>query len=163
MKRFTTRTSTAKWYLQLMLAIAPLALMLSPALQNPAAAQAGSEGGSIGKQNKSVGGTEENAETVHPSRPRAQRAFHSPIANAVPSPCRGMAGNWNWSSGGVAIVGAGGTLKKGDLTATWTCKGGDVHIVWNHGYIDDLKLDPDAGKLSGKNNRGFGISGARTN
>lgn len=74
-----------------------------------------------------------------------------------------MAGNWSWSTGGTAIISGGGTLKKGDLTASWTCKGGDVHIVWSHGYIDDLKLDPEAGKLSGKNNRGFGISGTRTN
>ena len=148
-----------RWWLRLSL----LAAVLTFAGQPPVFAQAGSEGGVIGKQNKSAAGADESPPPRATPPANSRRPAGKSASPDASSPCRGLPGNWNWSTGGVAIVSAGGTLKKGALTGSWTCKGGDVNIVWSHGYVDRLKLDPVEGKLSGKNNRGFGISGTRVN
>jgi hypothetical protein len=134
------------------------ALMLVATLHvSLALAQGGSAGGSIGKQGKSASGAnEEPAPAPPPSRSKLRRS-----SSEADSSCRGMSGKWSWSTGGETVIRSSGTLSKGELTGKWTCKSGDVLILWSHGYTDRLVLSANEGRMAGKNQLGLPISGRR--
>jgi hypothetical protein len=119
---------------------------------NTILAEPGSVGGTIGKQGKTVSGGNEK-----------EAAPNRATSGETSSPCLGLVGVWSWSTGGETTIKPGGTLSKGELTGTWTCKGGQVVIVWKHGYVDQLSLSARDGHLTGKNQLGFTISGNRKN
>jgi hypothetical protein len=124
----------------------------------PASALAqGSAGGSIGKQGKSASGETTEA-PAPPARSKTRRTSARDERDGD-SPCRGLAGRWSWSTGGETTIRSSGTLSKGDLNGTWTCKDGQVVIRWSHGYTDRLEFND--GRLSGKNQLGFTITGRR--
>lgn len=115
--------------------IAVLALShLALANLSSALAQAGSIGGTIGKQDKSISGSEEA------DRPRAVPRPKQPPASAEQtSPghsCGRIVGRWSWYLGvselvfhkdGTALHPASGTAGK------WTCAGNTVNVVWGTG------------------------------
>jgi hypothetical protein len=105
-------------------------------------AQAGSTGGTIGKQNKSVSGSDEGA------APRREVA--KPPGQAS-SPCAKLPGTWSWFVNGDVTIRANGTHVQGNLTGTWTCSNGQVVLVWSHGFTDRLTLSPDGNNLDGSN------------
>jgi hypothetical protein len=99
-----------------------------------ALAQAGSIGGTIGKQDKSISGSEQA------DRPRAAPHPKQPAAKAQEtSPghfCGRIVGRWSWYLGvsesvfhkdGTALHPASGTAGK------WTCAGNTVNVVWGNG------------------------------
>jgi hypothetical protein len=144
---------------------APLAITLIFS-SSMAFAQAGSTGGVIGKQGKSISGAEESVEPLRIIRKREPRRSSSsetakPKSRETSSPCRQLTGIWFWSTGGQTTFKADGTLAKGQLTGKWSCTNGQVEIVWSHGFVDKLALSPGDGKLRGKNNLGYGVSGSR--
>lgn len=121
----------------------------------------GSAGGSIGKQGKSASGESEEAKPTPPARVPARRRAANTETRDADTSCRGLAGKWSWSTGGETVIRSSGTLSKGELTGKWTCKSGEVVILWSHGYTDRLTLSGEDGRLSGKNQLGFTITGRR--
>jgi hypothetical protein len=113
-----------------------LAALLHLAFGNPpsAFAQAGSIGGTIGKQDKSISGGEEA------EKPRAAPVPKQPAAKGQEAStgrsCGKIVGTWSWYLGvsqsvfhkdGTALHPASGTPGK------WTCAGNTVNVVWGSG------------------------------
>jgi hypothetical protein len=126
-----------------------------------ALAQAGSVGGTIGKQDKSISGGEET------DRPRAAR---HPARSAAKAPetssdrsCNRIVGTWSWYLGvsdsvfhkdGTALHPASGT------TGKWSCAGNTVNVVWGSGSAartDRMTLSQDGNSISVVSPWGGGI------
>jgi hypothetical protein len=105
-----------------------------------ARAQAGSTGGTIGKQNKSVSGSEEGT----------GRPLKSPRKANV-SGCAKAIGTWGWFNGGTTIIKADGTATSEAATANWSCINGQVVITWSTGWNDRLSISADGNHLEGTN------------
>jgi hypothetical protein len=111
-----------------------LLALLAFGFANPssALAQAGSIGGTIGKQDKSISGSEEAPRaTSHPKRLAARTQQTSSGRS-----CGRIVGTWSWYLGvsvsvfhkdGTALHPASGTPGK------WTCTGDTVSVVWGNG------------------------------
>ena len=117
----------------------------------PAMAQAGSTGGTVGKQDKSVSGGEE------PAAPKSQphKSASAPAAEkSKSSGCGQVVGAYKGYSGIITVIKADGTatLATGQ-EGNWTCASGQVTIVWNHGFTDHLT--PKPGGFSAVNNLGW--------
>ena len=127
-----------------------------------ALAQAGSTGGAIGKQDKSVSGGSPAVEpTRAPKEPRRHRSTNDTPAKTKGASCGRIAGTWQWWTGGETVFRMDGTAKHtSGLTATWTCSDGNYVVSWSTG-IDKLKISPDGKRLDGSNNFGFHASGIR--
>lgn len=127
-------------------------------------AQGGTVGGTIGKQRKSVSGGDEPTERRRaappPRRKTAPATGSRTSRQPAASRCGRAAGTWAWFNGGTVTIGAGGTASSGSLTASWSCMGGQIIIVWSHGYTDRLTLSPDGNRLSGTNGI-IAVSGRR--
>jgi hypothetical protein len=140
-----------------------------------AVAQAGSTGGTIGKQGKSVSGSEPEAKPPsavrkpnkrgeNPSPPAAAivPSAQSPGTPATASPCAGTVGIWSWFIGGDVVIKTNGTVEAvNGLTARWQCNDGLIVMTWSNGFVDRLTLSSDRTKLSGTNNWGLGVSATR--
>ena len=151
-----------------LLLAAAAALALACAQPHAAAAQAGSTGGSIGKQGKSVSGGESPPEPRRaapqpaPARPATSRRSETPRAAEAASPCAGVAGVWTWFVGGDAVFKPNGAVEAvNGLTARWTCRDGIFTVTWVNGFVDRLTLSSDRSRLSGTNNLGFTVTGTR--
>lgn len=103
-------------------------------------AQAGSTGGTIGKQDKSISGGAES------DRPRAAPQPNRSAAKTQETPsgrsCNRIVGTWSWYLGvsdvifhkdGSALHPASGA------TGKWSCAGDTVNVVWN--YQGTLRTD----------------------
>jgi hypothetical protein len=120
------------------------------AQQQVAFAQAGSTGGVIGKQDKSVSGSEE------PQAPSPARSASKPsnVTSAKHSEesggCGRIVGRWTWSNNLDVIVKSSRTA---DATngghATLTCDGGMYVFKWNSGNATRMTLAADGKRLSG--------------
>ena len=114
-------------------------------------AQAGSIGGSVGKQDKTISGSEEA------DRPRAaphpNPSGTKPHESASPHSCNRIVGRCSWYLGvsdsvfhrdGSALHPASGTPGK------WTCAGDTVSVVWGTGgasRTDRITLLPDGNSI----------------
>lgn len=117
-----------------------------------ALAQGGSVGGTIGKQNKSVSGSEQ----ASPSRREARKptAQSNPAQDAKPSACGNFFGVWT-SGGGAWLYGKNDTTFSANGTArhssgiigTWTCQGGEIVLIWKDWTDDRIKLSSDGRRL----------------
>jgi hypothetical protein len=115
--------------------IALLALShLAFANVSSALAQAGSVGGTIGKQDKSISGGEEADRSLtapHPKRPAA-KARETSSGHS----CRSIAGTWSsWASGQFGPndtrFNADGTITHPASKGTWSCENGQYMHVWS--------------------------------
>lgn len=125
-----------------LLSLALMVLLLSFACANSALAQAGSAGGSIGKQGKAVSGGEDD----QPSRRK------TPIKKQherKQSRCPNIVGIWSsWASG---LFGRNDTTFKRDGTAfhrsgipgTWQCDSGRMIIHWSGGEKHTVTFSSD--------------------
>lgn len=75
--------------------------------------------------------------------------------------CTSIPGVWSWFVNGDVTFKSNGTLTQGPRTGRWTCSNGIVTIVWSHGYTDRVTLSSDGRKMTGTNEYGNAISGAR--
>jgi hypothetical protein len=109
------------------------------AVAQPAFAQSGSTGGSLGKQGKSVSGGAGNATSPRTVAPSPQRSAPS---------CPSIAGTWNsWASG---MFGKGDTTFGRDGSAThrsgingkWWCENGELRMQWAGG-VENHTLSAD--------------------
>jgi hypothetical protein len=120
-----------------------------------ALAQAGSTGGVIGKQGKSVSGGEEAATPKPEATAPAQRKPAPDRAAArqpAKSGCRSIAGTWNWSGGlfgrNDTVFNSDGTARhKSGIVGTWTCTGGDIYLHWRNWWQGTLQLSADGRRL----------------
>jgi hypothetical protein len=139
--------------------------MISLAGGSLAFGQAGSTGGTIGKQDKSISsaGDAVDSQRAEPERlPRSaspRRAEEK--AHDTSSGCGRIIGEWQWPLGQKIVFKSGGLTQssRGD-TGTWTCKERTVIASWKSGYIDHVTLSPDGTQLSVTNNV-FGSFSAR--
>jgi hypothetical protein len=91
--------------------------------------------------------------------------FGPPISASRASVSAGtnsFVGSWRWSNGGTAVISEGGAAQAGALTGRWAPQGGTSYrIDWNFVLQDQLNLSTDEQTLSGNNNFGVPIAGAR--
>jgi hypothetical protein len=108
-------------------------------INSPAMAQAGSTGGTIGKQDKSISGSEEHVGTK--SKPRKSV---SPVVADKPKSagCGGAVGTYKWYMGGTTIISANGTTTNAWNRGNWTCANGQITIDWVSGHVDHLTPAP---------------------
>jgi hypothetical protein len=135
--------------------IALLALShLAFANVSSALAQAGSIGGTIGKQDKSISGGVD-AETRRAAPPPKRSATKAQDTSSDHS-CTRIVGNWTWYLGLTETVfNQGGTARNsGGATGTLTCTGGTVVAKWSNGYVDRMSISNDGDSLSITNNLG---------
>lgn len=128
-----------------------------------ALAQAGSTGGTVGKQDKSASGVSPAVEsTPAPKKPRSSySSANDAAAKANSESCGRISGTWQWWNGGETVFRMDGTANHtSGLTATWTCSNGNYVVSWSTG-IDKLRISPDGKRLDGWNSLGQHASGIR--
>jgi hypothetical protein len=125
---------------------------------SPALAQAGSTGGTIGKQGKSASGDEEA------KKPRASGGIGTSAGKSrrtADRPCDKIVGKWRWVYGTEAIFDQNGTGRHFGSTANWTCTDGVVIATWNSGWVDRITISADGNSLSIVNNAGITFAASR--
>ena len=136
-----------------LLASAVIASALSCTSAGTATAQAGSAGGTIGKSDKSISGSERAA--PRPARHQKQERNKREPASGRSSgaSCRSIVGTWaSWASG---VYGKQDTRIKADGTIThptskgaWSCTAGEYIHVWDaFGVRGPYTLSPDGKRL----------------
>lgn len=105
----------------------------------PAVAQAGNTGGTIGKQDKSVSGSEEQ---LGPKSRTHKSASQAVADKPKSSGCAGAAGTYKWYSGTTTIINANGTATNLWNRGNWTCANGQITIDWVSGHVDHLTPAP---------------------
>src|ERR1700722_2536708 len=120
------------------------------AVAEPAFAQAGTTGGTLGNTDKSISGDRRE----EPAAPRSQTHRSAPAPPAAKSTgCGNAVGVYKGFSGITTIIKSGGTAALANGTqGNWTCANGQVTIVWNNGFTDHLR--PKPGGFSAVNNVG---------
>ena len=152
MKMITSNEWPAR--LHRLLACAVMASAISCASAGTAAAQAGSAGGTIGKQDKSISGSERAAIPRPAKNQRQGRNKPSPASgrNAQKS-CRSIVGTWaSWASGVYGKqdtkIRADGTIEHPTSKGTWSCTAGEYVHVWDSfGVRGPYTLSPDGKRL----------------
>jgi hypothetical protein len=116
-----------------------------------ALAQAGSTGGTIGKQDKSISGRTE------PDRPRVARHSKRPATNSQEissgSACSRIVGTWKWGGGfGLTemVFNQNGTVRQSltGSTGSWSCAGTIVKTVFANGSTDRIAISKDGNSAS---------------
>lgn len=147
-----------------LLALTPLAC----ANVSSALAQAGSIGGTIGKQDKSISGDQspsepntppksgvrrlpaqrDTTERVGRSKRGARRNTAQPGSEG-PS-CGHIAGTWSWPNGSTMAFGKDGSAGTAGQppSGTWRCSGSKIIAVFNNGGRDQYVVAPDGESLT---------------
>jgi hypothetical protein len=121
--------------------------------------QAGSTGGSVGQQDKSVSGG--GTTKMHLPAP------HVTVGSRANMGCGRIVGAWTWSASGLSwkiVVKQNGiathSIDNG-ISGTWSCKGENYVFVWANGkYLDHVTLlSPNV--LEGTNINGIKFAGTR--
>jgi hypothetical protein len=114
-----------------------------------ALAQAGSAGGTIGKQDKSISGSEE------PDTPRAapqpkRAAAHEASSGAA---CGRIVGTWNWVLDGEVTTRPDGTytyaFPRARGAGRWSCRDGTRVVLRANGREDRMILSADGMTMTG--------------
>jgi hypothetical protein len=133
-----------------------LALIAALALLPQAALAQGSTGGSIGKQGKSVSGSEE-APAPRRSEP-AEKRRSVPVKRTAAAPtsgrrgCGSFLGTWSWTGGlfgpnDTVFLANGTATHKSGIPGTWECRDGDIYIDWKNWAKNRVRLSPDGKTL----------------
>jgi hypothetical protein len=121
----------------------------------PVFAQAGSTGGTVGKQGKSLSSETESPGSAPARKPRAAAG---PAQTAGPSRgadirCRNVAGVWTWTSSlpsvGIALTADGSAKATNGSTGTWSCADGMFTVTWQNGVVDRLVVSEIGTTMSG--------------
>jgi hypothetical protein len=142
-------------------------VLVALAAEPAAFAQAGSTGGTVGKQDKSVSGGEENEGPSGGRRNQKPRkpSSEGPQASLEVGGCGSLAGSWTWkwlSESVHAVLRADGTATRSDsVSGNWSCSGSAVTVTWSAGDPDRLMLSPNGKRLSGTGTFGIAVTGIR--
>jgi hypothetical protein len=131
-------------------------------------AQAGSTGGTIGKQDKSASGGEVRVPTRVQRAPlapkhhvaarerRAPRARKNHLSEARGSHCGKIVGTWLLPHGEATFDQNGGGRYTFLLSVTgkWTCANGIVIVTWNNGVVSRGTISHDGNSATVVNNNG---------
>jgi len=124
-------------------------------------AEAGSTGGTIGKQDKSISG---DAEV---DRPRAAHHSKRPATNSQETSsgpaCSRIVGTWKWGGGfGLTkmVFNQNGTVRQSltGSTGSWSCAGTIVRTVFTNGSTDRIAISKDGNSASVNTTWGGGQS-----
>jgi hypothetical protein len=116
-----------------------------------ALAQAGSTGGTIGKQDKSISGGAEL------DRPRAAPHSKRPATNSQETSsgpaCSRIVGTWKWGGGfgpTEMVFNQNGTVRQSltGSTGSWSCAGTIVKTVFTNGSTDRIAISKDGNSAS---------------
>lgn len=155
-----SRGDSMRWRTSIGIIVLALSHLVS-ANASSALAQAGSTGGTIGKQDKSVSGDSPAVESAPAAKPRPRRSANDAPARANGESCGRISGTWQWWNGGETVFRMDGTASHtSGQTATWTCSDGNYVVSWSTG-IDKLRISSDGKRLDGSNNLGQHASGIR--
>ncbi|MGA8614182.1 MAG: hypothetical protein WB760_21400 [Xanthobacteraceae bacterium] len=132
----------------------------------PAMAQAGSTGGTVGKQDKSASGG--NSPDSVPAT-RKQKPHQSVVnsqddssAKKANSSCGRIVGTWKWGAGFLVVIKRDGTAHHDFAgNGTWKCDDGQYVFVWSNGITDHISVSTDGDSIAGNNNIGMTFSGTR--
>lgn len=128
-------------------------MLSSFAASATAFAQAGSTGGTIGKQDKSISGGEDAAgsQRVVPMRKPALPARQSAATAPTGGPCNRIVGTWLWYNGvSVTVHSNSNTTTQSDgNSATVVCAGGTYSFTWLGIHTVRETLSSDGKRLSG--------------
>ena len=106
-----------------------LAIMLWASAVAIAQVQPGSIGGTVGKKDKSLSGSDD----VEPQQKRRAAPSPQTTGKAGATACEKIAGSWKWAVGSMTatvIVGSDGSAQSGfNGTGKWTCKGAKYTFV----------------------------------
>lgn len=137
-----------RWLVVALIVGAPAAVSF-PA---PGLAQAGSTGGTVGKTDKSLSGSEpvepepQPKKEKPPPRPAKSRdATTESGAKQRQASCTRLSGVWSAAMGGQIIFGSGGSVSH-TLThnkGTWSCSKGQFTVTWKSGTVDRCSLSSD--------------------
>lgn len=123
-----------------------LAFLIFLASGSAALGQAGSTGGTIGKQDKSISGGEEAA------RPHAASPAKRPAANTRETSgdsCGKIVGTWIWYRGvSETVFDQSGAMRNTFNTGRWTCAGAAIRAKWATGDTESYTLSPDGSSMS---------------
>jgi len=123
----------------------------------PVFAQAGSTGGTIGKQGKSASGSE-NQTGDH----RTAKSLSPSVQGAKDPPCRRIVGTWSWADGATAVFNEDGSGQhSGGWKATWACKGPNIIATWPLGVVDSMTFSENGNSLLITNNMGRTFAATR--
>ena len=106
----------------------------------PARAEAGSIGGAIGKQNKSIsGGEDANTPASHAKLPAAAKEATSGRS------CGRIVGRWSWylQLSESTFHKDGTAVHSGGTTGKWSCAGDTVKVSWSNGITDHITVSQD--------------------
>jgi hypothetical protein len=139
--------------------IAFLALShLASANVSSALAQAGSTGGTIGKQDKSISGGEEADRPRAASHPKrsAAKAQETSSGNS----CGRIVGRWSWYLGmSETVFNQGGTVRAGSgVSGNWICTNTKFSAVFSNGIKERYEISQDGNSLSVTTTWGGGLS-----
>ena len=114
-------------------------------------AQAGSTGGTVGKQDKSISGGAEA------DRPRAAPHSKRPASNSQETSsgpaCSRIVGTWKWGGGfgpTEMVFNQNGTVRQSltGSTGNWSCAGTIVKTVFANGSTDRIAISKDGNSAS---------------
>jgi hypothetical protein len=136
------------------------AIVALPLTNHVALAQAGSAGGSVGKQDKSVSGASGSAVAPPKKNTVPSAASQSPIKSS----CRNVVGEWKWYHGLIVVTFSADGVLRNTLPdhGTWTCAGGVLSGVWDTGVKEQYTLSPDGNSLLVNSSWGGGVTFAAT-
>ncbi len=129
----------------------------------PVLAQSGNIGGTIGKQDKTVSGSEEKPTPPSKnSKPTKRRAATNQSAPVARDSCK-LVGNWSWALGlsNVVFKADRSTSHTRGYTGKWSCTKGTVVITWNHGVTDRGTLSDDGTTLRVSSSIGINFRATR--
>lgn len=132
-----------------------------------ALAQAGSTGGTIGKQDKSISGGDTLGVGSHSATNKKPRHSVASSPNRASGETRGsscgrIVGKWKMGLGQTAIINSDGTAKHSYAgTGRWTCKDGQYFFVWPNGITDHISVSSDGNSIEGSNSLGMSSAGTR--
>jgi hypothetical protein len=131
---------------------AAVIVALSLALPASALAQAGSTGGTIGKQDKSISGGDDaaNSERAVPMR-KPRPARQSAVTAPTGGPCSRIVGTWLWYNGSSVTVHSNSnkTTQSDGNSATVVCEDGTYTFTWFGSHTVHERLSSDGKRLSG--------------
>jgi hypothetical protein len=120
--------------------------------QESAFAQAGTTGGTIGKQEKSISGGDDAPapRRAEPAGKPPRSASHSVATAPTGGPCSRIIGTWLWYNGVSVTVNSNNTTTQSDgNTASVVCAEGVYSFTWFGVAKSQMTLSPDGKRLSG--------------
>jgi hypothetical protein len=125
--------------------------------------QAGSTGGTIGKQGKSVSGGE-SVEAHGRGREQAHSYAHVTREKTEAAMCPNIVGVWDsWASGlfgksDTTFHNDGRAIHRSGISGKWWCESGRIWLKWNPGEAHEVKLTAGGKKIMVVSNGSVGFS-----